>query len=115
MNKKSEKGGLVFSTDKHYLEEQLNAAREAPIETLPPDRQRLAVRRDTSGRKGKVVTVVSGFSGTEEDAGALSKKLKQSLGIGGSAKDGEILLQGDVTEKAAALLVSLGYIRTKKQ
>ena len=103
---------MVFSTNRSYLSEKLGGLLDQE-ETLSPESQKLTVRRDTVRRRGKVVTVVEGFAGTNEDLEALGKKLKQACGAGGSVKDGELLIQGDVTDKAASLLLEWGYVKTK--
>jgi translation initiation factor 1 len=98
--------GVVYSTnpDFKYTEE----AAEEP-DTLEPSKQRLIVRIDRSGRAGKQVTLVQGFVGTQEDLAALGKTLKVKCGVGGSAKDGEITIQGDLRDKVTALLLQMGY------
>lgn len=109
-------GGLVFSTDRGYMDIQRQMELDAcSIETLVPEAQSLVVRRDTARRKGKVVTLVLGFTGKAEDLEALGKKLKQACGVGGSAKDGEILIQGDVVPKVVDLLREWGYLKTKSR
>ena len=103
--------GVVYSTDpdfKYTLEE------EPEEETLEPGKQKLIVGIDRRKRAGKQVTLISGFIGTSEDLEALAKMLKQKCGVGGSAKDGEILIQGDVRDKVVDLLIKGGYSRTKR-
>ncbi|MCQ2146390.1 MAG: translation initiation factor [Bacteroidales bacterium] len=98
--------GVVYSTnpDFSYQEE------EAPeAETLSPDKQKLIVGIDRKGRGGKQVTLVTGFVGKEEDLVELGRTLKVKCGVGGSAKDGEITVQGDLRDKVVALLKSMGY------
>ena len=99
--------GVVYSTnpDFNYTEESDGEEQQ----TLPPSSQRLIVRIDRSGRAGKQVTLVQGFKGREDDLAALGKTLKVKCGVGGSAKDGEIVLQGDWRDKVTALLVQMGY------
>ena len=102
--------GFVYSTDPHFSfqEEQSNA------ETLPPAQQKLKIKLDTKHRAGKAVTLVNGFVGKEEDLQDLGKKLKSFCGTGGSAKDGEIIVQGDQREKVIPWLIKNGYKQSKK-
>ncbi|MBQ8649619.1 MAG: translation initiation factor, partial [Flavobacteriales bacterium] len=102
-------GGLVFSTNSDV---DLSPV-EDEIETLSPEAQRLKVKRDTSGRKGKVVTIIDGYQGEEEDIEELGRKVKKHCGVGGSVKDSQIIIQGDLTEKVRSYLISQGYTRTK--
>lgn len=102
--------GFVYSTDPNFsFDEEQSAA-----ETLPTAQQKLKVRLDTKHRAGKAVTLVDGFVGKEEDLQELSKKLKSFCGTGGSAKDGEIIVQGDQREKVLQWLVKNGYKQAKK-
>lgn len=98
--------GVVYSTnpDFNYSEEET-----AETATLEPSRQKLIVTIDRSGRAGKQVTLVKGFVGTQEDLAALGKALKVKCGVGGTAKDGEITIQGDLREKVTTLLCTMGY------
>ncbi len=98
--------GVVYSTDPNY---QYRTAQPEEAETLPPGRQRLIVRIDRRQRAGKQVTLVEGFVGSSDDLAALAKTLKTRCGVGGTAKDGEITIQGDLRDKVAALLTSMGY------
>jgi translation initiation factor 1 len=98
---------VVYSTDPDFKYEYEND--EAEAETLPPAKQKLKVSLDTKQRKGKEVTLISGFVGKKEDLEALGKTLKTFCGIGGSAKDGEIILQGDCREKVKSKLTEMGY------
>ena len=99
--------GVVYSTNPEFKYEK--EAEGAQVETLPPNRQRLLVGIDRRNRGGKQVTLVTGFTGTDEDLKALGKTLKIKCGVGGSAKDGEITVQGDWRDKVVALLQELGY------
>ena len=99
--------GVVYSTNPDFAYSQADAAPEQ--DTLSPDRQRLIVALDRRNRGGKQVTLVSGFVGSEEDLKDLGKALKVKCGVGGSAKDGEITVQGDLRDKVVALLQGMGY------
>lgn len=99
--------GVVFSTNPDFKYDTDDEAPQA--ETLPPERQKLIVSIDRRNRGGKQVTLVSGFVGCEDDLAALGKILKNKCGCGGSAKDGEIIIQGDFRDKVVALLQSMGY------
>ena len=101
--------GMVYSTNPDFnfdleTEEQ---------ETLPKNQQKLRVNIEKNGRGGKTVTLVKGFVGTEADMKDLGKLLKTKCGVGGSTKDGEILIQGDFKEKIIAILKSEGYTNSK--
>ncbi|MBQ9311521.1 MAG: translation initiation factor [Bacteroidales bacterium] len=105
-NKNRNNGGIVYSTDPDFVYEQ-DIVEE--IETLPPSQQVLKISLDKKQRAGKKVTLISNFIGTQEDITELSKTLKTKCSVGGSVKDGEILLQGDFREKVAEILSALGY------
>lgn len=98
--------GVVFSTnpDFAYKEEA-----EAEPATLEPQKQNLIVSIDRKGRGGKQVTLVSGFVGTSDDLAELGRTLKVKCGVGGSAKDGEITIQGDFRDRVTTLLKDMGY------
>lgn len=98
--------GVVFSTNPDF---QYQSEEQETVQTLPPDRQKLRVGIDRRARAGKQVTLVSGFVGTQEDLEALGRLLKTRCGVGGSAKDGEILIQGDHRDRVVALLTEMGY------
>ena len=97
---------MVYSTNPNF---QFITEEEQEPQTLEPSKQRLIVSIDRSGRAGKQVTLVKGFVGTQEDLAALGKQLKVKCGVGGTAKDGEITIQGDLRDKVTALLNSMGY------
>lgn len=98
--------GVVYSTNSEY---QFESGQPKAQQTLPPDQQLLCVRLDRKNRKGRTVTLVDGFKGTEEDLKLLGKELKSRCGTGGSSKDGEILVQGDFRERVVTLLVDKGF------
>ena len=97
---------IVFSTNPDF-QYRYNAPEEQ--ETLPPPRQNLRVMLDKKNRSGKSVTLITGFVGTQDDLSDLAKELKSKCGVGGSAKDGEILVQGDFRDKVLQLLLHKGY------
>lgn len=101
---------VVYSTNPDYKYEVENEEEEA---TPEPARQNLRVQLDRKNRGGKVVTLVTGFVGTDNDLKELGKLLKSKCGVGGSAKDGEIIVQGDFKQKVLELLKKEGYTRTK--
>lgn len=98
--------GVVYSTNPDFKYTEESIAEEA---TLEPAKQKLIVRIDRRQRAGKQVTLVDGFVGSQEDLSALGKTLKTKCGVGGTAKDGQITIQGDLRDKVVALLLSLGY------
>ncbi len=99
--------GLVFSTNKDIAVGTENLPRLQ--QTPSPDKQNLIVSIDRSHRAGKQVTLVKGFVGSEADLETLGKMLKSKCGVGGSAKNGEILLQGDFRDKLVTILTTAGY------
>lgn len=100
-NEKKNRINVVYSTNPDFNYEYEQQEEE---ETLAPEKQNLRVIIDSKQRKGKTVTLVQGFVGTEEDLKELAKLLKNKCGTGGSVKDGEILIQGDVKDKVIAIL-----------
>jgi translation initiation factor 1 len=98
-------GGFVFSTNKDF---ELNNSEEQQ-ETLPNNQQRLEAHLDKKNRGGKVATVIKGFEGNDDDLKALAKQLKTLCGVGGSAKDGEIIIQGNFRDKIMDYLTKEGY------
>ena len=101
--------GFIYSTDPDFQFEK----ESVNTETLSPAQQKLRVRLETKHRAGKAVTVVQGFIGKEEDLQDLGKKLKTYCGTGGSAKEGEIIVQGDQREKVLQWLLKNGYKQSK--
>lgn len=99
--------GVVYSTNPDF--KYTCADDTAAEETLPCDKQHLTVRIDRKGRAGKQVTLIEGFVGGEDDLKELGRTLKTRLGVGGSAGDGEILIQGDFRDRAVTILQNLGY------
>ena len=105
-----ERLNIVYSTNPDFTYE---TTQEEEAETLPPAQQRLRVQLDRKNRGGKVVTLVTGFVGNENDLKDLGKLLKSKCGVGGSAKEGEIIVQGDFKQKVFDLLKKDGYSQTK--
>lgn len=106
---KGDKHGFVYSTDPNFHFEEDNEHSE----TLPPSHRELKIMLDTRHRAGKAVTLIHGFIGKNEDLQELGKKLKTICGTGGSAKDGEIIVQGDQREKVMQWLKKNGYVHVK--
>jgi translation initiation factor 1 len=103
--------GFVYSTDPNFsFKHEENDAQE----TLPAAQQKLKIRLDTKHRAGKAVSLVEGFTGTNEDLEDLGRKLKNFCGTGGSVKDGEIIIQGDQREKILQWLLTNDYKQSKK-
>lgn len=101
---------LVYSTNREFLEQELERQAEMQKTATPePGKQKLTVRIDRRQRAGKQVTLIEGFTGSQEDLAALARTLKVKCGVGGSAKDGEITIQGDFRDKVVSLLQGMGY------
>lgn len=101
---------MVYSTDPDFEYQ----TEHNEFESTPDNREQdLRIQLDKKQRGGKAVTLITGFRGTAGDLISLAKKLKQKCGVGGSAKDGEILIQGDFREKVLQLLQAEGF-RAKK-
>ncbi len=98
--------GVVYSTSNEF---EYNQGDQSDAETLPASQQKLKVLLDKKSRAGKQVTLVEGFIGTEDDLKELGKLLKNKCGVGGSAKAGEILIQGDHRDKVLQVLIQAGY------
>ncbi len=105
--KRNRHDGIVFSTRENF--DPFEDDFEDEEETLPPQQQNLKISLDKKQRKGKKVTLVTGFVGTQDDLKELGKILKSKCGVGGSVKDGEIIIQGDFKEKVKAILEAMGY------
>jgi translation initiation factor 1 len=103
---------VVYSTNPNFSYESESDEEQ---ETLPKNQQKLYVSIDRKQRGGKDVTLVEGFVGTEDDLKDLGKILKSKCGVGGSVKDGEILIQGALRDKVYDLLIKDGYTQTKKK
>ena len=113
MSKKNiQRVNVVYSTNPNFKYEESNAQQP---ETLVPSQQKLYVSIDRKQRGGKEVTLVEGFVGNEEDLKELGKMLKTKCGVGGSAKDGEILVQGSFKQKVFDCLLAAGYSQTKQK
>jgi len=98
-------GGIMFSTDPSFVYQEETQMEE----NVPNSQQDLRVQLDRKNRGGKAVTLITGFRGNEEQLDVLAKMLKTKCGVGGAAKDGEILIQGDFRDKVLLLLQKEGY------
>jgi len=103
---KNKRKGIVFSTNPDY---DYDYDEQDEQETLDPEKQKLRVELDKKRRRGKQVSLITGFIGTEDDLKSLAKTLKSKCGVGGSAKDGEIIIQGDHRKKIGDILTGLNY------
>lgn len=101
---------MVYSTNPDFQYESDETPEE---ETIPNEKQLLRVVLDKKQRRGKAVTLVTGFVGTDEDLNELGKMLKVKCGVGGSVKDGEIIVQGDVRDKVLTILQKERYSKTR--
>ena len=98
--------GVVYSTSENF---EYESTQQAEQTTLPPSQQNLRAQLDKNGRAGKQVTLVTGFIGSSVDLETLTKILKTKCGVGGSSKEGEIILQGDLRDKVVQALLKEGY------
>lgn len=102
--------GVVYSTNPDF---EYDDVQEAEAETLPRQQQPLRLNMERASRGGKTVTLVKGFVGSEADLNALCKLLKQKCGVGGAAKEGEIIIQGDHRQRLLEILKKEGYTDTR--
>lgn len=98
--------GMVYSTSSDF---EYTTQEDEQQQELPPAKQKLRVALDRRNRRGKSVTLVADFIGSQQSLEELCKRLKQRLGVGGSAKDGEIIIQGDHRDKIVEILTADGY------
>jgi len=102
--------GVLYSTNPDF---NYDTEDQEEGETLAKEKQKLRISLDKRNRKGKVVTLITGFCGTNEDLTALGKLLKIKCGVGGSAKEQEIIVQGDIRKKVLEILQKEGYIKSR--
>ena len=114
MSKQSKKNrtGIVFSTNPDF--EYRYEEDDQEVEEAPPAQQKLRVFIDRKKRKGKEVSLITGYAGPEDKLKEIGKILKTKCGVGGSVKDGEIIIQGNHRDKIVEILKDLGYTQTKK-
>ena len=102
--------GVVYSTNPDY---EYSDDRQEEADTRPKNQQKLRLNMERAGRGGKTVTLVKGFVGSDKDINALCKLLKQKCGVGGSVKDGEIIIQGDHRQRLVEILKKEGFCQAK--
>ena len=105
-----ERLGVTYSTNPDY---QYHLQDEMVEEIIPKEKQALRIALDKRNRGGKTVTLITGFRGTNDELTALGKMLKVKCGVGGSAKDGEIMIQGDFRQKVLDILSKEGYTKSR--
>ncbi|MFR0676364.1 translation initiation factor [Dysgonomonas mossii] len=110
MNDWKDRLNVVYSTNPDF---KYDIDKEEEQDTLPKEKQQLRIQLDKRNRKGKAVTLITGFVGTSEDLEELGKFLKVKCGVGGSAKDHEIIVQGDLRNKVLELLQKEGYVKSR--
>jgi len=103
---KDKLGSVVYSTNPNF---KIESDEDEELETLQPKQQDLRVMLDKKSRGGKVVTLITGFHGSDADLNDLAKFMKTKCGVGGTAKDGEIIIQGDFRDKILEMLHNKGY------
>ncbi|MEM1322861.1 MAG: translation initiation factor [Bacteroidota bacterium] len=111
-NRKKNRTGVVYSSDPNFA--YTYGEGEEEVTDIPPEDQALRIFLDRKKRKGKEVTLVAGFEGSDESLKALGKLLKTKCGVGGSVKEGEILIQGNHRDKVLQILLDAGYSKSKK-
>ena len=102
----SDLGGIMYSTDPSFVP---STDSDETSESIPNNQQDLRVMLDRKNRGGKAVTLITGFRNSDEEIEKLGKELKSKCGVGGSAKDGEIMIQGDFRDKVVELLIKEGF------
>ena len=110
MNDWKKKLNIVYSTNPDFEYQEDETPQE---ETIAKEKQTLRIKLDTKQRRGKAVTLVTGFVGQDEDLNDLGKLLKVKCGVGGSVKDGEIIVQGDMRDKVLNILKKEGYKKVR--
>lgn len=110
MNDWKDRLNVVYSTNPDF---KYDKEEENEQDTLPKEKQLLRISLDKRNRKGKAVTLITGFVGTNDDMETLEKLLKVKCGVGGSAKDGEIIVQGDLRNKVLEILQKEGYVKAR--
>lgn len=108
---KNKRSGIVYSTNPDFEYNNDNNEEDSDI---APEEQKLRIFLDRKQRAGKEVTLVAGFEGSDDSLKELGKFLKSKCGVGGSVKDGEIILQGNHRDKVLKLLIDKGFKNTKK-
>jgi len=106
MSKNKNRSGVVYSTDSNFNYQENNKPSQ---QTFPPKMQKLFVKLDSKMRAGKTVTLIDGFIGSEDALEALCKLLKTKVGTGGSAKEGQIIIQGNQKDRVMIILKAEGY------
>jgi len=103
------KSGLIYSTDPQVMKMIQKGTAKSAITEAPPEHTTVRVELDRKRRRGKTVTLLTGFQASEEALKELAKKLKSACGAGGTTHDGEIEIQGDHRERVCGLLAGMGY------